>query len=134
MLGRGGDNQHPVVVPHARLYYSTAMTSINLKTEAIDKWMYSHEYVHGCKDISEIYIVTNDDDTASIKSRSQELRPLTRTVNVTVETDGESILSAECNCPVAERFRPGYHRCKHVQKALYRIRDYQVTSYMQSKS
>ena len=90
--------------------------------------MYSHEYVHRCKDISEIYIVTNDDDTASIKARIPGAATgLTRTVNVTVETDGESILSAECNCPVAERFRPGYHRCKHVQKVLYRIRDSQVT-------
>lgn len=86
------------------------------------------EFVHGCKDISEIYIVINDDDTSSIKARIPGAATgLTHTVNVTVETDGESILSTNCNCAAVERFRPGIQRCKHVQKVLYRIRDSQLT-------
>ena len=118
-----------IVTPIAGLYYSiTAMTSINLKTETIDKWMHGHEFVHGCKDISKIYIVINDDETANIKARIPGASiGLARTVKVTVETDGESILSAACNCAAVEGIRPGVHRCKHVQKVLYRIRDSQVT-------
>ena len=124
----GGFGPCVIVTPIGHYYSITAMTSINLKTETIDKWMHGHEFVHGCKDISKIYIVINDDETANIKARIPGASTgLARTVKVTVETDGESILSTDCTCAAVEGIRPGYHRCKHVQKVLYRIRDSQVT-------
>ena len=95
----------------------TTMTIINLSTRTIENYMGACNYhFNGCDEISNVYCVVNN-ATAHIKARIPGTSTgRTYEINVTVQTDGRSIISTNCTCPIG-------HRCKHINKVLYRIRD-----------
>ena len=94
------------------------MTSICLQKATIDAYM-GEERFNVCDDISRIHIAVNGSEARVKACIPGSSTRRTYVIDVTVRTNGQSILRTSCTCPV------GY-KCKHINKVLYRIRSSQT--------